>query len=263
MTEKNKRLDALAQSPEERIRLAKLYDRLWSAYERKCPAWTDFLTRREQALLEQLLPGVPLVMTGGLPQAERKIACFLPDYCSPEDVLTGENGPLCGYRAGFYGPDGLSHRDFLGSLMGCGIKRETVGDLYVSENFCDFVVLREIAPYLEQNFTSVGRGKIRLSPISLDRLQAPAPAVREIRDTVSSLRLDSVAAAGFQISRGKAAQAVERGLVQVNWLPCLKPDRAVEPGDTISGRGLGKFELREITGRTKKDRIGILLGRYE
>ena len=260
--EKKQRIDTLAQTEAERILLAKVYDRLLGGWQRDIPAATGFLSRREQVLTEKLLPDVPIFFYGGLPEAERKLGCFLPDYFDREAFLAGEGSPLCAYRAVFYDQEVLSHRDFLGGLMGCGIKRETVGDIYVGQGTCDFLVLREVAPYLEQNFLSVGRAKIQLQPIGMDQLAPPEEKVKLIRDTVSSLRLDAVFASGFQISRGKAAEAISRGLVQRNWMPCEKPDQTVEKGDVISGRGFGKSALTEITGKTKKDRIGILISRY-
>ena len=53
--------------------------------------------------------------------------------------------------------DKLTHRDFLGALMGAGIARETVGDICVGKGSCDFFVTAEIAPYILQNFLTAGR----------------------------------------------------------------------------------------------------------
>ena len=90
----------------------------------------------------------------------------------------------------------------------------------------------------------------------------PEEKVKRIRDTVSSLRLDSVLASGFSLSRGKAAEAVTSGKVQVNWTDCQKPDRPVSQGDTLTLRGLGKCVLEEVGNQTKKGRVFITLKRY-
>ncbi len=82
----------------------------------------------------------------------------------------------------------------------------------------------------------------------------PERKVKEMRDTVSSLRLDNVLAAGFSISRGKAAEVVEKGSVQVNYVTCVKPDKPVSAGDTITCRGLGKCVLDSVGAPTKKGR---------
>ena len=86
--------------------------------------------------------------------------------------------------------------------------------------------------------------------------------IREIRGPLASLRLDSVLAVGFSLSRGKAAEAVTSGKVQVNWTDCQKPDRPVAQGDTLTLRGLGKCVLEEVGHQTKKGRVFVTLKRY-
>ena len=146
--------------------------------------------------------------------------------------------------------------------MGCGIRRETVGDIYVGNGCCDFLVTTEILPYVLDNLISAGRTKLHVEPIPLCALDIPQQMVREIRDTVSSLRLDSIVGSGFGMARGKASDLIAAGKVSLNDLPCMKPDRLLSEGDKIAARGFGKVILRQVGGRTKKDRISILLERY-
>ena len=86
--------------------------------------------------------------------------------------------------------------------------------------------------------------------------------VKEIRDTLASLRLDSVISSGFRIGRSLASQYVTSGKAAIDGLPCEKPDKAVAEGSKISVRGLGKIKLVQINGRTKKDRISVVIHRY-
>ena len=105
----------------------------------------------------------------------------------------------------WYEGDSLNHRDILGSLMGQGIKREMVGDLLVDKHSCDLLVCQSIAPFLQQNLVSAGRTKLSVSEIDLHQLHIPVQEVKKIHDTVATLRLDAVAAAGFSTSRAKRA----------------------------------------------------------
>lgn len=146
--------------------------------------------------------------------------------------------------------------------MGAGIGRETVGDICVDKVSCDFFVTAEIAPYLQQNFISAGRTKLRLRQIPLSEANIPEPEVREIRDTLASLRLDSVISSGFRIGRSLAAQYIASGKAAIDGLPCEKPDKPVPEGAKISVRGLGKIQLASVNGRTKKDRISVVIHRY-
>ena len=87
--------------------------------------------------------------------------------------------------------------------------------------------------------------------------------MKELQGTVSSLRLDSIVGSGFGMARGKAADLIEAGRVSLNDLPCMKGDKLLREGDKISARGFGKLILAQVGGRTKKDRISIVLQRYQ
>ena len=186
---------------------------------------------------------------------------YLPEYLE-ESALFEDDSPCVCLRAAFYQGDSPNHRDFLGALMGAGIGRETVGDICVGKEHCDFFVTQEIAPYILQNFTSAGRTKLHIEQIPLSSADIPEPEVKEIRDTMASLRLDSVISSGFRIGRSLASQYVTSGKAAIDGLPCEKPDKQVAEGSKISVRGLGKIKLHTINGKTKKDRISVVIHRY-
>ena len=263
--DKSRLLDRVSSDREERLLLAKVLDKAVQAQNRSIPAYTDFLSPHQQVLARDLLRLAGLgeacgLFLGGYEAAERKIVLFLPDWMDPEDAE--EQSPLCCLRAEFRGEVELTHRDLLGSLMGLGIVREKVGDILVGQEGADLIVLETVADFLLQNWTSAGRARLSLSRIGMEALRVPQIQCREIRDTVSSLRLDAVASTGFQMARGKAAALVESGRVQVNWRECTKPDKLLEAGDVISARGFGKIELTSVGGVTRKGRISIVVRRY-
>ena len=242
--------------------LAKVWDKINAGLRRNIPESTCFLSPRELDMTRYLFGDLEgLHAFGGYEGAERQMLCYLPDYLD-ESSLTDEGSPVMCLRAAFYEGDSPSHRDFLGALMGAGIARETVGDICVGKGSCDFFVTEEIAPYLLQNFTSAGRVKLRLTQIPLSDVAVPEPEVKEIRDTLASLRLDSVISSGFRIGRSLAAQHVTAGRAAIDGLPCEKPDKTVAEGMKISVRGLGKIKLQSVNGQTKKGRISVVIHRY-
>ena len=255
-------IDKIAQNAEDRVLLAKLWDKITAGMRKNIPANTCFLSPREQEMANYLF-GCPegLHFFGGYPDAERKMLVHLPDYLE-ESALYEEDSPCICLRAAFFQGDSPSHRDFLGALMGAGVAREIVGDICVGEGSCDFFVTAEIAPYLLQNFTSAGRTKLHLERIPLTDACIPEPEVKEIKDTLASLRLDSVISSGFRIGRSLAAQYVTSGKAAMDGLPCEKPDKPVSEGTKISVRGLGKIKLVKVNGKTKKDRISVVIHRY-
>ena len=255
-------IEKIAKNAEDRVLLAKIWDKITAGMRKNIPANTGFLTLRELELCRYLFGRQEgLLSFGGYEGAERQMLIYLPEYLD-KDSLYEEDAPLVCLRATFYDGDTPSHRDFLGALMGEGIARETVGDICVGKGQCDFFVTAEIAPYILQNFTGAGRTKVHLEAIPLSEVSVPEPETKEIKDTVASVRLDSIISSGFRIGRSAAAQYVNAGKAAIDGLPCEKPDKAVEEGAKISVRGLGKIKLRSVGGQTKKGRISVVIDRY-
>ena len=255
-------IEKIAHTSEDRLLLAKLWDKINAGIRRNIPANTPFLSPREQEMCRFLFGDAPgLIFFGGYEGAERQMLCYLPDYLD-KSCLMEQDSPMVCLRATFYEGDSPSHRDFLGALIGSGISRESIGDICVSRGFCDFFVTAELADYLLQNFIGAGRVKVRMSRIPLDQMTAPEPEIKEIRDTLASLRLDSVISSGFRMSRGLAAQHIAAGKVAIDGLSCEKPDKSVNEGAKISLRGFGKIKLESVNGQTKKGRISVVIHRY-
>lgn len=156
----------------------------------------------------------------------------------------------------------LYHRDVLGALMGLGIDRSLLGDLLVGSGTVKILADKKIADYLITNLTQIGSAKVTCSLDELDEIAPREERSKVISATVASLRIDSVAAAGFGISRSRAAADVEADKLKINWQQVKNAAQAVKTGDVISLRGKGRLEVTEIRGQTKKGRIGVSLTRY-
>lgn len=257
-----KNMDKIANSPEDRMLLAKIWDKINTGMQRNIPANTAFLSPRELEMARYLFGEQEgLIAFGGYADAERKMLCWVPDYLD-QSSLYEEDSPMVCLRAEFYKGDTPTHRDFLGALMGAGISRETIGDICVGVGRCDFFACQEMSEYLLQNFTATGRTKIHLQLVPLKDAQIPQPEVKIIRDTLASLRLDSVISSGFRISRGLACEYIAAGKAAIDGLPCEKADKIIREGVKISLRGSGKIKLAAVNGTTKKGRISVEIHRY-
>ena len=138
-------IEKIAKNPDDRVLLAKLFDKINAGMRKNIPASTCFLSPRELEMARFLFGQQEGLFTfGGYPDAERKMLVYLPDYLE-ENALHQEDSPLVCLRAVFYEGDAPTHRDFLGALMGAGIARETVGDICVGKGSCTFFVTAEIA----------------------------------------------------------------------------------------------------------------------
>lgn len=259
--EKRLLLDKLSASAEERVLLGRLWDGWERCRSRNVPEASGFLSPHEQALAGQLMQALGdregFAFWGGCEGAQRRQLHFLPDWMDGPD----KTAVRC-LRCRFYETDHPTHRDFLGSLMGLGLTREKVGDILVSPHWADVLVGSSVADFLLREWKQAGRVPLRVAEIGLEEIAVPEQPVKLIRDTVASLRLDSVAAAGFSISRSAAAELIRSGKAEVNWMPCIRPDFSVEQGDVLTIRGLGKCCLAEVGGQSRKGRTGITMKRF-
>ena len=197
---------------------------------------------------------------GGYEGAERTILLFLPDWLEAEDAES--QSPLRFLRASFRREYHLTHRVSWAASWVWGSSGEKVGDIP------GWARTRQTSSSGQRGIISAGELDLRRSG-KADGLRDPGgisahPQVRceEMRDTVSSLRLDAVASTGFRLARGKAAALIESGKVGSTGGECTKPDHLLAEGDTVSARGFGKFELTEVGGTTKKGRISIVVKRF-
>ncbi len=283
----------------DEILIAQTEDRIRRAYDRNMMTSGDFLDMHQKKVLTdrfmtRSLP-VKMVFYGGYVDAERYIPVFLPEYIEwsgdyddvPWDLkelvsVIRVSAPKGGRR--------LSHRDYLGSLLSLGIDRAVTGDILVrSESSggspdgihggsggsgsggpgsgspgigADIIVMSDMAEFIEMNYTKAGRTDLSVSRHSIDELYIGEIKTVKKRDTVASLRLDSVVSSAFSLSRAKAAEQIRRGLVSVNSMEAVKPDMEIDEGDKIVLRGSGKALLSEVGGRSRKDRICITFDIY-
>lgn len=245
---------------EDEILLAGIEDKISQSLDQYMVTHSVFLDMRQRTLAEAQCrqhKGLRYSFYGGYDDAERTVAVFLPDYAE-----LAEHDPLALLRISQSGHRALSHRDYLGSLMGLGIKREIIGDILVRENGADIVILREMGEFLLYNYEKAGRTSLKAEIVSIGEIIVPENRFEEKRDTVASLRLDNLVASAFSLSRGRAAEAIEGGMVFVNGLQSDKTDRQIKEGDKLVLRGKGKVLLKAIGHVTKKDRISIVLHKY-
>lgn len=221
------------------------------------PCFSEFLTppQAQWAYASAKEAGVSAELFGGYEDAERVMVRFTPLDSWEEPY------PITAIQLTWPHQSAPTHRDLLGSVMGLGIRRGLVGDIVVESDraylFAESAMCRHIADVL------TGAGRIHLQLELLEELPTPKPPEgKEVRDTVSSLRLDAVIAGGFSLSRAKAADLVNAGHVKLRHTPCIRTDAHVAEGDVISVRGMGRLKLCEIGSLTKKGRYPLKMLRF-
>lgn len=246
---------------EEREIGARILDTAEAAIKREAPVNTDFLDPFAQTVSQGILGSIPEVsyqVFGGYPRAERKRLVVFPEYYLTQ-LVSDPIGALEITTDGFAAS--LSHRDYLGAIVGTGLSREKVGDILLTDGGAHVVVAQEITGFLGEALTHVGSVPVTVNEIDPEALEVEPERVREIRTTVASMRLDAIAASGFGTSRSKIVRMIKSDRIKVNWQSTTNPARTIEVGDVISMRGRGRVIVEEVTGTTKKGRFGVMLKR--
>ncbi len=216
---------------------------------------TEFLDPAQISQAQPFLLGIDYLFEGGYEEAERKVLFVMPDEYTQPDI----DDTICVIRISVSGNKPLSHRDYLGSVLGLGIRRDRIGDLIVYENGCDMVVLEEISGYILQNLTKIARQNATCVKRKLKELRRSEVEYEEETIIVSSLRLDCVIAGAYNLSRKEATDKINADRVQINHTVCNNISKSVAQGDTISLRGGGRFKIESIGGTTKKGRTVLTI----
>lgn len=222
------------------------------SYNRGIFEYSDFLNMYEQDLLFKNIK-TPFSLFGGYEGAERQIAVFGSEdelgYSPSYPVTCILVSPLLQKFA-----DDLTHRDFLGSVLGLGIKRETVGDIIIKNNTGYIFCLDTVADFIIENLK-----KVRHTSVKCERVEEtpeevnPEPTEKFI--IVASERLDVIIAEIYNLSRSESNTLFLAKKVFINGKLTENNSHKIKQGDTISVRGYGRFNWLGTLGETKKGRL--------
>ena len=225
---------------------------------------TGFLTPAQVYALESWAKhgtDAALLLCGGFENAERQVGFFLPEWMDAESFEPAEYLCAISLTAHFGEP---GHRDYMGAALGLGIGREWLGDILVDGSQAWLVCLPSVKQHLLLNLDKVGRCGVTAKEIPLSTLPKPERKQREVVFSVNSLRLDAVCAGMFHLSRTSAAEAINQGLVSLNYSVCLKPDAPIRDGDILSLRGKGKGCVADAGGKeSRKGRLFVKAEIYQ
>lgn len=192
---------------------------------------------------------------GGYESAQRVFLACYPEWLEVPDF------PITAVTVNFRKTDKLRHRDFLGSLMALGIKREAVGDILIDVGRAVIFLSSDIEDYVVQNLNTVGRIGV-LPTVGYDFPLPETESLFEKTVTVASLRIDCVVSACANCSRNTANGFIENGFVSINSVICQKNTKLITSGDVISIRHKGKFEIISSDKKTKKERTVLVYRSY-
>lgn len=248
---------------------SRIQDMADASYSRGISIYSDFLDMYELSILHSMsrdLPGIQYKIYGGYELAERQMAMFVSDALFSDSFE--EKFPITCLEvqpAHKKFAQQLSHRDYLGSLLGLGVERCKIGDIVLKENeygqsMAYVYCCTKMADFFVEELTKV-RNTIVKTTVCNEPVES-AIQFKEQKGTVSSLRADAVVAFAYNLSRSSTLSLFQSQKVFINGRLTESNSTLVKEGDILSVRGYGRFLFEQMLSVTKKERCFILLKKY-
>jgi len=250
----------LGRNDDERRLIARLNELVQKAALGVC-GQSDFMDLRQQELARSVAVNEPSIewdLNGGYAEAERQRLLVFPQW---EENADARIAYLRIIHKEFQ-EQSLGHRDYLGAVLNLGLKREKLGDIVVQNTMAFLLVDIGVAEFICQQLTRVKHSSVAVEMIPSEEFIFQSPELRVAQLSLASLRLDAAIAASFNLSRSDVDAYIEGGNAKINHMEVYKSSAAVKAGDLISIRGLGRFRLDEIGGKSRKGRHNVQISRW-
>ena len=254
---------------EEKFLKRHFIDLARQAESRSMYTYSGFLGLPEQSVLFSAGKDLSFIgwsLYGGSEAAERQLAVF----GSEKDFGYGPDYPIVIMEvkpsSEKYGEE-LSHRDYLGAILGLGIERELIGDIIIKGKCAWFYALESAADFLRENLTEIRHTTVRcrlIGKASDDHPEIPElkPKLQELKINIASERLDSIVAGFTGISRSHVTELFSTKRVFVNGKITENYSKGLKEGDILNVRGFGKAVYCGISGTSRKGRLYVILEKY-
>lgn len=244
---------------ENEFLVASIWDDISLALEIQMPIYTNFFVPPQiwlPLINEIKIPNLNIKTFSLNTESEKKVLCFIPkdiSFMTENDLLFFKVNGNNRFKK-------LEHKDFLGTFMSLGIKREQIGDIIVKDNIAYSITFKNVFEILQKNITHIN--KIPVTFYECSEEDIPPIEFNLLHSTVSSVRLDNIISAILNISRTQTVNLIENGEVLLNYNIEKDKSKVISINDTITIRKKGKFIFKEILGENKKGKLKIIIKQY-
>lgn len=248
----------LETNPEYKEKISMFMDKIVRVKRTWEESFTDFLNPDEQILLKRICVDEEVYsgFMGGKGYFERAVSVISREQYNgdfPVDVVRIK---------GNFKFEKLNHRDYLGTLLSLGIRREKIGDINVFDDGAEVWLSNEISDYICYNLTKIKHAGIKCEKILFSEAREKIQSFKEINANISSMRLDCIVAALAKISRSEAAGLIKGGNIKVNYNVENEFSRKINEGDLLSIKGCGRYQIHSIINVTKSQRLNIAVKKF-
>lgn len=253
---------------EDKICLSQVLDKIEFSKTREKIEHTDFLDMYQISLVENFLRKIKFEnykFYGAYEESERKILIIYPEKYNESMLEKNYSKMLKVVRVSLPEEEKgkYTHRNYLGGIVKLGLKREKVGDILVSDDGADIVVVEDFAEILKQELPNLTRfEKTDITIEEIKNIRKKEIKLELIKIIVPSLRLDNIVSDLAKTSRNKAAQIINQERVFVNGQNETKLSKQIKLQDIITIRGKGRFIVKEFAGTTRSGRTVVVIEKY-
>ena len=251
---------------EENLLIAKIDDKYTFSKTKNKITYTDFLNIQEKSIAIKFLKENRInnyVFYGVREEPDRCLLIFYPDKLSIDQVEKNYNNILSVIRIELPNELKYEHKDFLSGIMKLGIRREKFGDIIVTEDGADIIVLKEIERTILYGLQELTRfRKSQIDIIDISEIKKVNTEFENISIVVTSNRLDNFISEICKCSRTRATEIISEGRVFINYSNEFKDSKKINESDIINVRGYGKYIFDGYERNTKSGRHVVNLRKY-
>ena len=221
------------------------------------PRFSDFLDEAEAETVRMERLDFGGVFFGGYDSAKRKVLGFFPDWYETEI----SDFPITVVEIIKKGDKNLSHRDYLGTVLGLGLERRKIGDIIVTKKGAYIFAISDVAS-LVLGLEKVSSCGVKTRTVDFSDLEIPESEFKVLETVAASMRLDSILSGTLNMSRKNTGDFIKSGRCMVNHRTVERNDFTLKEGDTLSLRGFGRYEVMSVGGETRSGRLHIKIKKY-
>ena len=229
--------------------------------------WSHFLSPRQ---IEEYLPKLKIfsdlsfIPYGGHENSQRQKLGIFRKSLFLEAEINSHLPELKGLNiSGNFLFDKAKAQDFRLLINDLGLPKEEIGDILVNgDKGAQAIITMHSFSNLKSYYGLIRDIPVELELIELNSIKYPSRKKSRTFFTIeSSTRLDSIASAGFNMSRSKIVDKIKCGLLSVNWKNIMHPSAVINQGDKIQFQDKGVLEIVKIE-KTKRQRYKINMTRH-
>ena len=226
-------------------------------YEKGKPYVSNFLSTTEQEIFileSKKYPTLSLTFDGGFKNSEYQKAIINPSdrhVNSEISILKISFNPR--YLT-------LTHRILLGTMLHLGVVRNRLGDIVVYDDCAYVAVCSNLVDFFKENLTSIHHQEVKVEEYFQDIILEDKGIEKTI--FLQSIRLDSVIAQAFNISREESTEIIKREMVKVNQKIIVKSFQNLKTCDIISVAHKGRIKIIDDSTTSRSGRIVMKIKIY-